>query len=417
MKKYLKYAAIFGGLSMMLAACNGGSEEGSSSGGDDEVTLDFWFFTGEDDPNSENTINPVIDFFIEENPNINVNLRQLTWDNGLEQITTAFAGNSVPDVIELGDTWFANFVEEGVLANVSEQVQPIYDNHVNWDTVTYEDDVYGMPWLMSSRAMYINTDIFEEAGLDPNSPPQNWEEMLEYAKQIEENTDASGFGIHAGEPEATWHYFMATAWSNGADVLNEDNSASTINSPEMIEALEFYKEMSEYSLVSQSEVIDSEFRAGNIGMSFSGAWGVFSIPRDAPDLNFDVAPIPDGAQATASSFAGGEILVIPEGSENKEEAFMLMEHVASEEQAIDHMQRVGSMFAAVPGVEEHEFFDENPQLSVFAGQLESAKSSPAITEWQSISRHVVEAVERTLLNGVDPTESLNDAHEKIENEL
>lgn len=114
----------------MLTACNSGSEEGSATSGEEEVTLDFWFFTGEDDPNGENTINPVIDSFIEENPNVQVNLRQLTWDNGLEQITTAFAGNSVPDVIELGDTWFANFVEEGVLANVSDLVEPIYNNHV-----------------------------------------------------------------------------------------------------------------------------------------------------------------------------------------------------------------------------------------------------------------------------------------------
>ena len=60
-------------------------------------------------------INPLIEKFEKENPNIKVSLERLTWTDGFNKIVTALSANQAPDVIEIGSTWVAGLSVDGGL--------------------------------------------------------------------------------------------------------------------------------------------------------------------------------------------------------------------------------------------------------------------------------------------------------------
>ena len=99
--------------------------------------------------------------------------------------------------------------------------------------------MYGWPFTFSTPILYINSSIFEEAGLDPNSPPKTWDEMYEMGKVIKEKTGKDALAL---TQENGW-ISQSILYSNGADVLNDDRTEAVIASKEGIEAIRILEEI------------------------------------------------------------------------------------------------------------------------------------------------------------------------------
>ncbi len=90
-----------------------------------KVVLKFWNFW------SDKWMGPVIEEFMKENPDIEVQMERLTWSDGFNKIVTAFAAGDTPDVLELGSTWVAQFAADGALLEVD--VSDLLDKYNMWD--------------------------------------------------------------------------------------------------------------------------------------------------------------------------------------------------------------------------------------------------------------------------------------------
>ncbi len=143
-------------------------------------------------------------------------------------------------------------------------------------TVTADGEVWGLPRAFSTKALYWNKDLFEAAGLDPESAPKTWDEMYDYAKAIKDNTDADGFGLAAASFDNTMHQFMNYVYTNGGEVINAEGEI-VFNSPNNVQALEFYGKMAEVSqpgpVAYDRAKLRPLFVEGKIGMFISGPWG------------------------------------------------------------------------------------------------------------------------------------------------
>lgn len=110
--------------------------------------------------------------FEKANPDIELEIVQLSWATGFDRIVTSIAAGTAPDVIELGNTWLATFASQGVLRPVDDLVGKAKDDYVAWNFVEYQDKYWGFPWLLAPRCMYYNLELLEKAGLDPDNPPK-----------------------------------------------------------------------------------------------------------------------------------------------------------------------------------------------------------------------------------------------------
>ena len=90
---------------------------------------------------------------------------------------------------------------------------------------------WGIPFQRSTIVLYYNKEMFKEAGLDPNQPPANWKEMLEYAQKLTKR-DASGkvtqWGVQIPSSGFPYWLFQALAIENGANLMNAAGTADLL---------------------------------------------------------------------------------------------------------------------------------------------------------------------------------------------
>lgn len=104
------------------------------------------------------------------------------------------------------------------------------------------EHIWAMPGPLAVRVLMWRKDLFQEAGLDPERPPQDWEELLSYAKNLSDPaTEKYGLNMDGG-PQAAWD-FMAFLWSAGGEAVIQNESGEWIaayGSRQAAEALDFY---------------------------------------------------------------------------------------------------------------------------------------------------------------------------------
>ncbi|MFH1779073.1 MAG: extracellular solute-binding protein [Candidatus Omnitrophota bacterium] len=376
-----------------------------------QITLTFWQLSAKED-----FMRLILDDFEKENPNIKVNMQILTWDYGFDKIVTSIAAGNAPDVCELGSTWVPTFSTSGILVDLTDDFKDIKDKYLFWESVSYEGKLFGAPWLVGTRALFYNKDLFKRAGLDPNKPPKTWLDLLDYSKKIHQpDKGIYGFGIYVGEPYAPWQLFLPFAWSNGADVLSPDFKTSLITSPEFQETLEFYNILKAYSIHDRQAQINQAFAEGKVGIQISGAWNLILISQNNPELNYGVAivPRPDLDIGRPVSFAGGEVFVIFKQTRQKEAAVKLMKFLLREENI---MKVVKSQKNVLPSSKEsirHPYFKEQPNQRIFFEQMMSSVAAPEHPSWPKIEEHLTRAIEEVVLLDVSPKEALQKADLKI----
>lgn len=396
-----RLAALLVGVALMCA-CSGEKES-------DETVIRFWQFW------DVAVIEPMVARFEADHPGVRVEVEQLTWKSGLEKIQAAMASGTEPDLCELGSTWLPRFSYEGVLADVSDVYTVDADSFLLWDSGRWEGRVYGLPWVQGSRALFYNRELFRQAGLDPDRPPETWDALLDAARRIDAlGDDIEGFGLNLGERYVLYKKFMAFAWGNGGGILDE-NGAVIVNEPATVEALEYYLDLSEFSLKEKQDVLDHHFKTGKLGIQISGAWNLRNYQEDAPKLDYGVALVPRPAPGvgTHASFAGAEMLVVFASSPQRDLAVELARYLQAYPQARALSLAARSVFPASRLAMQDTTFTADPRMRVFVEQSLTSFTAPAHPGWIEMEDVLNRAIEETLYGRRAPRWSLDEAAASI----
>ncbi|HET6348524.1 MAG TPA: extracellular solute-binding protein [Candidatus Krumholzibacteria bacterium] len=391
-------------LALALALCACGKKANESA-----TTIRFWQFW------DVGVVAPIVEEFEKQNPGVHVEVEQLTWATGLEKIQAALASGTQPDVCELGSTWLPRFSYEGVLEDLTSVYQAERDSFLLWDSAMWKGNAYGLPWLQGSRALFYNRDLFRQAGLDPDHPPDTWDELLDASRRIRAlGQDVYGFGQNIGEKYVLYKKFMAFAWGNGGDVFDAQGHVA-INSPAMVEALEFYLKLAPYSLQEKQEVLDQYFKTGKLGMQVSGAWNLKNYALEAPNLDYGVAlvPRPAAGRGEHASFAGAEMLVVFRGSKQRDAAVRLARFLQAYPQARAVSLAAGSVFPASREAMDDTTFTNDPRVRVFVEQSLTSHTPPAHPGWVEMEDVIDHAVEECMYGRRAPRWCLDDAAKQI----
>ena len=383
---------------------------GCSKKGDGRIPVVFWQFS----PLA--AIEPTIARFEAENPGIDVQVEQLTWQSGREKIVAAVAAGRPPDLCELGSTFLPGLVADSTLLDLTDSTADLRGALVGWEIASARGRAYGVPWMLGTRALYVNLDLLRKAGLDPAKPPATWAELLAASRRISERVpDAKGFGMNAGEREILFKKFMPFAWGNGGDILDSTLTKSVMASPQNLEALRFYLSLKPYSLLDRQEMHDQAFGKGRLGFVISGPWLLRSLPKTAPDLRFSVElmPRPAAGRGTRASFAGAEVLGIFRGAKRKAEAVRLARFLVRPENTMPVFVATGNAFPAAVSAEADSYFASHPMDRVFLNQLKTAVAPPLHPRWVEIEEIVNGELEQAIYGTKTPEAALASADARI----
>jgi ABC-type glycerol-3-phosphate transport system substrate-binding protein len=167
----------------------------------------FWQFWPAD------VVQPILERYEKEHPDVHVRMEQLTWQSGLEKITAAVASGNVPDLCEMGSTWMPRMLQSGALQDVTQGTADLRSQLNGWGLCSTGDQAFGVPWVLGTRALFYNKTLFARAGLDSTRPPETWQELHDDAAAIQKlGGGVHGYGVQAGERYVLFKKFMPFAW-------------------------------------------------------------------------------------------------------------------------------------------------------------------------------------------------------------
>ncbi|MCM8782076.1 MAG: extracellular solute-binding protein, partial [Candidatus Omnitrophica bacterium] len=326
------------------------------------------------------------------------------------------AGNA-PDICELGTTWISKFASSGVLVDITDDIKEIKEKYFLWDAATYNNRIYGIPWLAGTRVLFYNKDLFLSAGLNPDTPPHTWHDLLGAVKKIHSpEKGVWGFSIFTAEPESPWQEFLPFTWSLGGRLFNDDFTQCLLNSKETEEALNFYKALSKYSLIERQSQVNELFAEGKVGVQISGSWNLRLIPRVNPQLNFGVGLMPKPQKENSSSvaFAGGELFVITKSSKHKREALELIKFLTNKENVMEIVNAQQNVVPAQKEALQEPYYEQYPEQKIFLLQRQNALSPPNHPRWTEIQEIITQLIEETIMKDINPKEAIQNASFKID---
>lgn len=231
----------------------------------------------------------------------------------------------------------ATWAAPGILAPLTEFIERDgYDTSDFYpfalEEASYNGEIYGIPGGADVRALYVNVDHLEEAGISLDDiDTSDWEQLSELGAQLVQasgdQVDRWGFD-HRIQANNFWLW----GYGNGGSFLSEDGSEATLNHEANVEALQWgvdaYEAQGGYQLYEGFATTfqgDQQFANGSVSMSVYEQWMLSAaIATVAPDMNFRLIPIrewgagPDGPIAT---YSGGNAWYITSGAKNPEAAW------------------------------------------------------------------------------------------------
>jgi len=167
--------------------------------------------------------------FAEAYPNIETDVQSITYNELLDRFRTALIGNAAPMVVRLQILGGVEFAARGYLEPLAPE-DVGYSSADFWPgalkSVTWEGTGYGIPTNNETMGFIYNADIFERAGLDPETPPATWDDVVEYSRIIHEELGISGYGLVARQNAGNTPFrFMPQLWAYGGGALDESSEA------------------------------------------------------------------------------------------------------------------------------------------------------------------------------------------------
>ena len=413
-RRFTGAVAVLAVASLALTGCGRDSASEDGGPGQSEAigegpakgTIEVWAMGTEGEE-----LGAFVKDFESENPDAKVKVTAVPWEAAHDKLSNAIAAGETPDVSLIGTTWMGEFAEAGGLEPTPEGLvdeSAFFEGP--WGSTVVGDTSYGVPWYVETRVLYYRTDLAEKAGW--SEAPQNWDELKQFAQDMEKKAGAD-YGLHL-QPGQTgsWQTMLPFAWSNGASVTNEDGTEYTIDSPEMKEALEYYKSYFDEGLANDGTLdpgeLESGFAEGSYGAFVSGPWHTGLVEEQGVKQDqYAVAPLPGKDSAPGTSFVGGGDLAVFSDSDNKDGAWKLVKWLTEPEVQSAWYDTIGDLPAVKESWESGELSTDE-QLKVFGEQLESTEAPPAVPSWEQVAAVIDADVEKAVKGAMPVDEAVKD---------
>lgn len=400
---------LAGMLIVTLAACGRAEDDGEGGGGEStpasqapEVDtgaasgeISVWAMGAE----GEN-LGVLADAFMEENPDVTVEVTAVPWDAAHDRIVNAIAGGEGPDVTMIGTTWMGEFAELGGIDPTPSNIDPSQFFEGAWDTTVVNGTSYGVPWYVETRLVYYRTDLAEEAGI--TEPPANWDELKALAVGIQETGAEYGINLQPGGT-GSWQTFMPFFWQAGGEIMDADGAAFTLDGEPCVAALAYYDSFFEEGLTAPAAgdvPLEGQFANGDVGSFISGPWMIGIITDAGADPEtWTVAHQP--TEEAGTSFVGGSNLGVLADSDNKEAAWAFIEYLSQPDVQITWYETVSDLPSVQSAWEDPALADDE-LLSAFGDQLSDAKAPPAIATWEQVAAEIDGIIEQVTVGDMTP---------------
>lgn len=285
----------------IAAGCGGGEKP-------PKITLTIWkpFVDGD-------KMQPIISAFKKQYPNVTVKYVKKNIETYEEDLIDALAAGEGPDIYSINNSWLPRYSDK--VSAAPEKVFTIKDYRETFvdamaNDFIVDNKIYGTAMWVDSLSLYYNKDLMGTAGVA--TPPKTWTEMATHVRRIsrQDNTGyfsrsgvAMGTNSNVNRAQDIVYLLMLQAgvvpWSSDGKTPQFASSSSRrgSNTKPGFEAVEFYTSFSDpgsvnYTWNDESDYSIDAFANGRAAYLYGYAYTRAQINSKAPNLNYDVAPVP-----------------------------------------------------------------------------------------------------------------------------
>ncbi len=401
----------------------------------DKVQVKFWTHTH---PPMVEQNEAAIAEFMAANPDIEVLYEVIPNMNFAEKMLSSMGTGTGPDVINMDDNQMrATYIPRGLVQEVDlaalgfDSVDALNAAYIPgaFEGATADGTIYGLPSEFNVTAFAINTEAFEEVGLDPAAPPATWDEVGTMGQELVirdgDTLTRRGFDflyLHEG----WYHNQLGTLLlQTGGRYVAEDGTTVTVNQPKAVEALQIWYDMIyEYQIADpnvasrEATVPYQDFLDGKVAMSLMNPWGMGLVtPESAVYDKYAIVPLPqhDPDNPVTPLYAYYWAVNAQTTDERvREAAFKLVSFLAS--QPGPWLQNV-NFIQPRAGWDELEEAKAFPFFDVWAGEMLKGRFLPVTPKGPEIDNIMQQTIESSVLTGVPSQEAMDQAATQIETVL
>jgi putative chitobiose transport system substrate-binding protein len=380
-----------------------------------EITFWTYFLS----PTFDEYIRDTIARFNEVYPGVTVNWedRQATLQ---DEYRNSLAAGNAPDVVNLSTRWVPEFAQNDQLINMSEALPPEAQEQYFpslFEQVQVDGQSYQVPWYQALSIYAINTELIEQASLTVEDMPTNYEELRQVCQTLVDQANTQcGLRLNAD------NILSDMAYQGGVQVMNEDGTEFTFNSPEGVEWLQYWADMVKNNLTARDLILAAEdrpglerFSAGQLPFYATGPQLIRIIKENNPNLypKLAISPVPVGESGaippSSMSIAVSKQTEYPNAS-------LALATFFTNPDSMTEFAKLVPVFPSTPESYEDPFFSEPGELiedqpRALAQETigQQADILPEIPQAREVNEIVRQAVEQALFSDVTPEQALEEA--------
>jgi sn-glycerol 3-phosphate transport system substrate-binding protein len=274
---------------------------------------------------------------------------------------------------------------------------------------------WGIPFQRSTIVMYYNKDAFKAAGIDPDKPPETWDQLVAIGKKL---TKADGSQWGAMIPSTGYPYWMfgALTMQNGQVLMNGAGNETYFDSPAVIQALQFWQDLGMKHKIMPAGTIEwgtlrQNFLEGKTAIMWHST-GNLTIVKKKAQFDFGVAMLP-ASKRRGTPTGGGNFYIFKKTSAAERKAAMrLIKFMTSPERSAEWSMKTGYMGISPATYETSklkEYVKDFPYAAVARDQLEFATAELSTYETGRIRKSLDDAIQAALTGAKSAEDALKEA--------
>ena len=365
--------------------------------------------------------------FEKENPGIKVKpIYSGTYQETLVKALTAHKSGSPPVTSVLLSTDMFTLIDEDAIVPFDQIATSAEDKA--WMKTFYPafmansqtgGKVWGIPFQRSTIVLYWNKELFKEAGLDPNRPPENWKEMLEYAQKLTKR-DAAGnvtqWGVQIPSSGFPYWLFQGLTTPNGVELMNAAGTETYFDKREVIDALAYWVDLGRKHKVMPAGVVEwgttpKDFFERKIAMMWTTTGNLTNVRNNAK-FDFGVAMLP-ASKRRGSPTGGGNFYVFKKSSKEQQQAAVkFIKWITAPERAAQWGIDTGYVAVRADAWETakmRDYVKTFPVAAVARDQLQYSVAELSTHENQRVTKALNDGIQAALTGAKTPEQAMKDA--------
>jgi sn-glycerol 3-phosphate transport system substrate-binding protein len=370
--------------------------------------------------------------FEKENPGIKVHpIYSGTYQDSITKALTAVKSNDAPAMSVLLSTDMYTLIDEDAIVPWDPLIKTAEDRA--WLQGFYPafmensqtgGKTWGIPFQRSTIVLYYNKEMFKDAGLDPNHPPETWKEMAEYAQKLTKR-DASGkvtqWGVQIPASGFPYWLFQGLTTENGVQLMNAAGTETYYDKPAVIEAVQYWVDLTSKYKAHPEGIVEwgttpKDFFERKVAMMWTTTGNLTNVRSNAK-FDFGVAMLPANKRRGSPTGGGNFYLFKQTKPEQQAAAFKFVKWITSPPRAAQWGIDTGYVAVRPDAWETPEmkkYVAEFPPAAVARDQLQFAVAELSTHDNQRVTKALNDGLQAALTGSKSAEQAMKDAQREAD---